>query len=49
MIISDDAEKELDKSQHPFQIFFLKKKQLCKPGRKGVYIIWYKVIYKKIW
>lgn len=30
MIISADAEKELDKSQHPFQILKQTNKQTCK-------------------
>ena len=44
MIISIDAEKVLDKIQHPFMI---KKKTLQKAGIKGTYLNIIKAIYDK--
>ena len=45
MIISIDAEKALDKIQHPFMI--KKKKPLQKAGIEGTYLNIIKVIYDK--
>ena len=44
MIISIDAEKAFDKTQHPFMI---KKKALQKAGIKGTYLNIIKAIYDK--
>ena len=44
MIISIDAEKALDKIQHPFMI---KKKPLQKAGMEGTYLNIIKAIYDK--
>ena len=44
MIISIDAEKALDKIQHPFMI---KKKPLQKAGMEGTYLNIIKAIYAK--
>ena len=44
MIISIDAEKAFDKTQHPFMI---KKKNLQKAGIEGTYLYIIKAIYEK--
>ena len=47
MIISIDAEKAFDKIQHPFMIFFKKKKTLQRAGIEGTYGNIIRAIYDK--